>query len=424
MTRSSVTPQPAAQAHPGRPLGGRVAQSEMRAANMGLILRHLRSQGGRSRAQLAGETGLSKATTSSLIADLAERGLVREGEFVRGGAVGRPGQTVTIDGATVTGVGVELSVDFAAITAVTLAGTVVRESVTPLDVAHLGISTVLDRTATLLGRMLTSLTEQGVEVVGVTVSPPGVIDYDTGTLRFAPNLGWRSVPLVAELTKRLGPGAPPIRLENDAKLAAIAEYDHLAKEGVRDLLFLSGEVGVGAGIIADGRLMRGYSGFSGEVGHLPLDPSGSPCNCGRRGCWELAVGLNAFLGLAADEGDSPRDPNRALEDRLLTLAERAAAGDERTLGALATVTERLAEGLGILVDVLNPRMIVLGGYYAYFGDQIIPPLAEALAARRMDEGSAAVLRTSAAGFMSTARGGALLALEDVFDDPNRVAVRD
>ncbi len=424
MTRSTVAPlQPAPGV--GRPHGGgRVAQAEMRAANMGLILRHLHTQGGRSRAQLASETGLSKATTSSLISDLAERGLVREGELVRGGAVGRPGQTVTLDGSGVVGVGVELSVDFVAITAVTLAGKVVRESVTPLDVANLGLDTVLDRTATLLGRTLTSLREAGVHVVGATVSPPGVIDYDTGTLRFAPNLGWRGVPLVADLTRRLGPEPPAIRLENDAKLAAIAEYDRLARQGVRDLLYLSGEVGVGAGIIAEGRLVRGYSGFSGEVGHLPLDPTMSPCNCGRRGCWELVVGLAAFLALAADEGDPLRDPSRAIEDRLLTLAERADVGEPRTRAALATITDRLALGLGILVDVLNPRMIVLGGYYAYFGDHILPPLAEALAARRMDEGSATVLGTSEAGFMSTARGGALLALEDVFEDPTRVTLGD
>lgn len=414
----------AATPREARPLSGRVAQAEMRAANMGLLLRHLRTQGGRSRAQLAGETGLSKATTSSLIADLAERGLVREGELVRGGAVGRPGQTVTIDGAAVTGVGVELSVDYVAITAITLAGTVIRESVTPLDVANLGIDTALDRTATTLGRTLASLREAEVRVVGVTVAPPGIIDYAAGTLRFAPNLGWRGVPLVAELAARLGPDIPPLRLENDAKLAALAEYDRLARDGVRDLLYLSGEIGVGAGIIADGRLVRGWSGFSGEVGHLPLDPTMSPCNCGRRGCWELVVGLAAFLALAADEGDPLRDPGRALEDRLLTLAERAAAGDERTLAALATITERLAAGLSILVDVLNPRMIVLGGYYAYFGEQILPPLAEALAARRMDEGSAALLTTSEAGFMSTARGGALLALEDVFDDPTLVGGGD
>lgn len=407
---------------PGSLLGGRVAQAEMRAANMGLLLRHLRGHGGRSRAQLANETGLSKATTSSLIADLAARGLVREGELVRGGSVGRPGQIVTLDGANVTGIGLELSVDYAALTALTLAGTVVRESVTPLDVANLDLSVVLDRAATHLTRAVDSLRASGAHVVGITLAPPGIIDYDTGTLRFAPNLGWRSVPLVAELARRLGPGAPSIRLENDAKLAALAEFDRVAPQGILDLLYLSGEVGVGAGIVAGGRLVRGYSGFSGEVGHLPLDPTLTPCNCGRRGCWETIVGLAPFLRLVADPGDSLHDPKRALEDRLMTLAERARAGDERTLAALATITERLSLGLGILVDVLNPKMIVLGGYYAFFSEFILPPVQAALAGRRLDEGAAVVLATSELGLISTARGGALLALEDVFTDPT--VVRD
>ncbi len=416
--------RPALPPSPGSILGGRVAQAEMRAANMGLLLRHLRGHGGRSRAQLASETGLSKATTSSLIADLAARGLVREGELVRGGSVGRPGQTVTLDGANVTGIGLELSVDYAALTAVSLAGTVVRESVVPLDVAHLALDVVFDRAATYLTRAVDSLRDAGAHVVGITVAAPGIIDYDTGTLRFAPNLGWRGVPLVAELSERLGPEAPPIRLENDAKLAAVAEFDRVAPQGIRDLLYLSGEVGIGAGIVADGRLVRGYSGFSGEVGHLPLDPTLTPCNCGRRGCWETIVGLTAFLRLATDPGDSLHDPKRALEDRLLTLADRARAGDERTLVALATVTERLALGLGILVDVLNPKMIVLGGYYAFFGEFILPPVQAALAERRLDEGSAIVLATSELGLISTARGGALLALEDVFTDPTVVAGAD
>lgn len=403
----------------GSPLGGAVAQQEMRAANMGLLLRHLRTAGPRSRAQLASETGLSKATTSSLIADLTERGLVGEGKLVRGGTVGRPGVNVTLDGSTVTAIGLEINVSHVSLTAVTLSGTVVREASTSLDAAHLGIDGVLDRAAGLLRRTLGSLWGAGIRVVGITVALPGVIDYAASTLRFAPNLGWRNIPIAHELAARLGKDAPAIHLENDAKLAAVAEFDY-ARDDVRDLFYLAGEVGVGSGIIAEGRLVRGWSGFSGEVGHLPLDPGLAPCNCGRRGCWETIVGLTPFLGLAADDGDPVRDPVRPIEDRLLTLAARANAGDDRTLAALAALAERLATGLSIIVDVLNPRMIVLGGYFSFFGDYIVPPLAAALESRRMDVGSSVALATSKLGLMATARGGALLALEDVFDDPTRV----
>lgn len=412
---------PPTASEPTRTPTGRVAQAEMRAANMGVLLRHLRRHGGRSRARLAEETGLSKATTSSLVTDLAQRGLVREGDTVRAGGVGRPGTTVTLDGAAVTGIGLELSVDYAAYTAVTLGGAVVRERVAPLDVARLGPDAVLDRTAAHLTTMIDSLREAGAIVVGITVAPPGIIDYATGTLRFAPNLGWRNIALLDAYAARLGPGAPPVRLENDANLAAVAEYEHYRDQGIDDLLHLTGEVGVGAGIISSGRLMRGWSGFSGEVGHLNLDPEQRPCNCGRRGCWETVVGLNAFLDLAVPADDPLHDPGRALEDRLLTLQSRAAKGDARVLDALATIVDRLASGLSILVDVLNPRVIVLGGYYSFFGETIIGPLSERLDARRLDPGSGVLLAPSHLGFMATARGGALLALEDVFETPTLVA---
>lgn len=399
---------------------GRVDQAQMRAANMGLILRHLRTHGGRSRARLAAETGLSKATMSALIGELTDRGLVREGALDRDGTVGRPGLNVAIDGRRVGGLGVEVNVDYLALTAVDLTGTVIRETTMPVAVAGLGVAAVLDRIGAAANRILDSLREAGLTVVSVTVAAPGVIDYERGSVRFAPNLGWRDVSLVAELSRRLGRDAPPVHLENDAKLAAVAEYAAYASDGVQDLLYLTGDVGVGAGIIAGGRLVRGWSGFSGEVGHLPLDPGGRLCNCGRTGCWETMIGLAALCRLAAPDDDEISDQNRPLEDRLQLIRDRADRGDQRTLDALATITAGLVSGLSILVDVLNPCVVVLGGYFAYLGDYILAPLARALDRRRMDEGSSVRLVVGRLGISSASRGGALAALEAVFDDPTVV----
>lgn len=403
------------------PRAGRVDQAQMRAANMGLILRHLRTHGGKSRARLAAETGLSKATMSSLVSDLAERGLVEEGGLDRDGSVGRPGQIVSVTGASVAGVGLEISVDHLAVTGVDLRGTVIRESSVSLPVDQLPQEVVLDQMANLMARTLDSIRGAGMRVVAVTVAPPGVVDYGAGSVRFAPNLGWRSVPVVAELSRRLGPSAPPIHLENDAKLAAMAAYAGHAHEGIRDLLYLTGDAGVGAGIIAGGRLVRGWSGFSGEVGHLPLDPDQHPCNCGRTGCWETVIGLAALLRLAAPDDDVVHDPDRPIEDRLQTIRQRAVDGDARTVAALDTITGHLARGLSLLIDVLNPEVVVLGGYFGFFGDQVLPPLDEALARRRMDEGSRVRLAVNPQHVGAASRGGALVALEDVFDDPTIVS---
>lgn len=401
---------------------GRVDQAQMQAANMGLVLRYLRTHGGRSRARLAAETGLSKATMSSLIGELAERGLVFEGAPDRNGSVGRPGLTVAIDGRRVGGVGVEINVDYLAVTAVDLTGTVIRQITTPIAVSSLPVDVVLDRVAAAIDGVLVSVREAGLLVVALTVAPPGVIDYETGSVRFAPNLGWRGVPIVAELAGRLGVDAPPIHLENDAKLAAVAEYARYADQGISDLVFLTGDVGVGAGIIAGGQLIRGWSGFSGEVGHLPLDPEGHRCNCGRTGCWETIVGLAALLRLvASDDADEVNDPRLSHADRLATIRRRAEAGEARTLEALAAITGHLATGISILIDVLNPRVVVLGGYFAHFGDYILEPLAAALKLRRMDEGSSVLLATATLGLSAASHGGALVALEDVFGDPTIVS---
>lgn len=401
---------------------GLMDQGQMRASNMGLILRHLRAEGGRSRAQLASETGMSKSTVSSVISDLSERGLVVEGAHARNGSVGRPGQIVMVDGSHVAGVGVEINVDYIALTAMDLAGRVIREVTTPISVQTLSVDAVLDRVAALTKRNLDSLAASGMSVVAVRVAVTGVIDYEDGSVRFAPNLAWRNVPLLAELERRLGPDAPPLQMENDAKLAAVAEYSAYALKGIEDLLYLTGDVGVGAGIIAGGQLVRGWSGFSGEVGHMPLDPEGRPCACGRRGCWETMIGLPALFRLAGSEGDEVADPTLPLEDRLQLIQSRVQAGDAKTKAALGTISTHLATGLGILVDVLNPRVVVLGGYFAYFGDELLPPLAEALEKRRMDQGSSVQLAVSAMGIISASRGGAQSAIECVYADPTLVEV--
>jgi predicted NBD/HSP70 family sugar kinase len=393
----------------------------MRRANMGLILRHLRDEGGRSRARLAAETGLSKATMSTLIADLVERGLVVEGQPDRAGAVGRPGLTVSLDGRNVCGLGVEINVDYLSLIAVDLSGSAIRESTRPIDAANLPAQEVIARVADLLTEALASLRAAGVTCVAITVAAPGFTDSSTGVVRLASNLGWRDVPLVDSLRTILGQGVPPISAQHDANLGAVAERA-LAGSEVRDLLYISGDVGVGGGIISAGQILRGAQGSAGEIGHMPLDPAGRQCACGRRGCWETMVGLAAFLRLAADETDVVHNPSVPLDERLRELRRRADAGDARTLSALATVAEGLGRGVSILVDVLNPGLVVLGGYFAWFEEELVVPVADLVVERRLNA-AAEVCRVvgSSHGLTSAARGGAHFSLDRVYEDPSVVA---
>jgi predicted NBD/HSP70 family sugar kinase len=399
-------------------------QASVRRSNLGLVLRHLRDAGPRSRARIAQETRLNKATVSSLVAELMQRGLVSDGEMDRAGAVGRPGLIVELDGRGVCGIGVELNVDYAAALVLDLRGEVLFQERIGLDVPGLGADRTLDEVARLVDQALGAAAARGARPVGLTVAVPGLVPRGAGFVTVAPNLGWRDVPLVEALRGRLHDLDLPIRVENDANLSAIAEWAMGAEAGSSDLVYLTGEVGVGGGVIVAGQLLRGHSGLGGEVGHMALGSSDHLCGCGRRGCWETVVGLSALLRAAADDDDPVRDPAGDLEGRMAEVLRRADAGDERTRAALHQIGRHLGIGAAVLVNVFNPQVLVLGGYFAVVARHLMAPLTAELEARVFGPDVAGVrVVLSTLGFTAAGRGGAYVALDPVFDDPTSVPAR-
>ncbi len=397
-------------------------RASIRRTNLGLVLRLLRDSGPRSRARIAADTGLPRPTITNLIAELVELGLVREGSSERDGSIGRPGLSVEIDGRAICGVGLEINVDYLAALALTLSGDVAFERRIALDVRAAGADAVLDSAAALIREAGAAVEASGARVVGAALAAPGNVDIADGRVAYASNIGWRDVAALDGLRRRLGRDAPPLRLENDAKLGAIAEYLVASASDIHDLIYITGETGVGGGIISGGQLMRGARGFAGEIGHMPLAPGGHPCACGRAGCWETMVGLGALLRHAADPDDPVHDPSLDVETRLADLRGRADGGDRRTLDALARIADDLALGVALLVDVLNPRAVVLGGYFAVFADYLLPRVREGVTERvtAPDCGGCVVL-PSTLGFTAPARGGAYLALDSVYQDPSGTA---
>lgn len=391
-------------------------RASIRRANLGLALRHLRA-GARSRTRLAQDMGLPKATVTMLVAELVERGLVREGEVARAGMIGRPPLELELDGRGLCGLGVEISVDYVRAVALGLAGEELLDRRVTVDLPR-DPGPVLDTAAGLIGDVIADLAAMGRTPVGVTIAAPGDIDRERGTVVFAPNMGWADVAVVQGLVARLGPSAPPISIDNDARLGTVAEYATAAADGVRDLVHVRGEVGIGCGIVVGGRLVIGATGFAGEMGHVRLNTEPVPCACGKLGCWETMIGFTALLNLVADPGDPLFDASRDLEERLAEIGTRAAAGDARTLAALDRVGADLGLGLGMLITVLDPAVIVLGGYFAHLGDYLIDRVQAVIdetvvapRARRCD------VRLSRLGFTSAARGAAQAVVDLVFQDP-------
>lgn len=401
----------------------------VRRHNLALLVAHLRRHGARSRARLAAETGLNKATVSSLVAELLERGLLVEGAPERG-AVGRPGLAVDLHPRVLVALGAEIGVDYLAALVTDLRGRVIAERRIAFDAAGVPVAQVLAALAREVRAVAGPLVADGSRPVGLTVAVPGLSDHDTGRVRDAPNLGWHDV-LVAEplagLLEDLGDdtlGSLDVQLDNEANLAALAELDARAGADPQELLLLTGGAGVGGGIVTGGRLLRGARGFAGELGHLQVDPAGRACSCGRRGCWETVVGLPALLATAAAADDPVHDHDVDVVQRLVELRRRAEAGDARTLAALDEVAGHLVRGCASLLNLFNPEVLVLGGWFAVLGEWLAPPLQAGLPAQVCaPEAGGTRVELSTLGFSAAVRGGALRAAAAVLEDPTLAPVR-
>jgi predicted NBD/HSP70 family sugar kinase len=399
-------------------------QLTVRRSNLSLVLSHLRDAGPRSRARIASDTGLNKATVSSLVAELIERGLAGEGEVQREGNVGRPGQTVELAPGRVVGVGVEVNADFVDTTALDLTYQVVLARRALADMRALGEQGAIALVQRCLDEALTDLAAGGSTVVGVTVAVPALVDSLRGRVALAPNLGWTGTALAEQLDASLAHHGVHVGVENDANLGAIAEHAVGVGRDVDDLVYLAGEVGVGCGVIVGGELVRGATGFTGEIGHAPLNPRLDRCGCGRVGCWETQVGLGVLLAGCARGSDDPvLDSDADIDARLDLVMARAAEGDPDTLATLERVGIALGLGASVLVNIVNPRALVLGGYFAALAPYLRPYVVHTLLERVVAPDAGGVeVRASELGFTAASRGGAVVALQTVFADPTRVPV--
>ncbi|MEA2400227.1 MAG: hypothetical protein QOK00_630 [Thermoleophilaceae bacterium] len=359
----------------------------VREHNLGLVLSRVAEQGPRSRATLALETGLNKSTVSSLVADLIDARLLRDSPVEeRPVRVGRPPQSVELhpDGPFV--LGLEINVDYLAVWATDLAGEVRHRSFVANDNRGASPEDVIAALARLAEEALDQPFAASRHPMIATVAVPGLVDPD-GELAVAPNLGWTDVPVARLLNEALEDPPYSVRVENEANLGAVAELVEGAGRGLSDFVYVSGEIGIGAGVVLRGELFRGASGFAGEFGHLTIDPFGPPCGCGGRGCLERLAGQDTLLRLAGwdgrmrSEGARPEWPGAM-------LADSARAGHARTLEALSQVGHTLGIAIASLANLLDPEAVLLGGYLAPLSRWLRVPIegeleTRALAGRRM-----------------------------------------
>ena len=385
-------------------------QSSLRASNLSLVARTVcASAEPISRAAVAKRTSMTRSTASRLADDLVAAGLLDELE--RAGATG-PGRPATplVAGSGVAALGLQVNAGFLAARVVNLRGDVIGEHIEVDDLVGSPPVPTLERLAAIARDVLNAM-PSGVRLVGGGLALPGVVSADTGTLLLAPNLGWADLRPVEHLPVDLLPaGAGMLRVGNEADLAArtVAEEAPGRPGPVRDVVYLSGEIGVGGAVVLGGRVMTGQHGWAGEIGHVTVDPDGPACPCGSTGCLERYAGRHAILDAAGMDRDSTA----------ADLVSAVASGDAGAAKAL----DRAARALGIAVagvlNVLDIPAVVLGGHLGQIADLLHPELDRQLRARVMSARWAApTIVPAPVDPAPGATGAAMLELSLVLDQP-------
>ena len=402
MTVKTAGRSPSAINIPHPRLTGRGVNSAwVRRINAVLLMQALRRHPGSSQRELAVLTGLDKATVSAVTSQLVGAGLVaRSNTAATVRRLGRPAVALAIPRSAGIVFGVRLEPDRIAVVAADLGGKIIdRESRPGSEEPRIAIQSLAAAIAKL-GQRVGSAPQRAI---GIGV--PGLIDR-TGQLIFAPNLGWRDVPLAELAAKNL---AAPIVIENDTNAAAIAEREFGSCAGVEDFIYVSGHSGVGGAIFTAGRLYRGAEGLAGEFGHIRVVPGGRLCGCGGRGCLETYAAVPGLLASLAERG-SPAES-------IAEVAMRAEAGDATVVALLSETGDLIGRALAGSVNTLNPSHLVLGGNLAVVAPWMLTALRNALARAAMEQLAARLnIELSPLGADAVLMGGVALALQKVDAD--------
>jgi predicted NBD/HSP70 family sugar kinase len=392
------------------------SQEEVRRHNLGTLLRYIHLHGPTSRAVLADRIGLNRSTIMALTADLTAAGLVREELPRETGRAGRPSLVVRPESRQVYVLAFDVGVDRLAVARVGLGGLILDRREAARERGSFDLDEMVGSLAGFARQMLATA-RPGTTCVGMGAAFCGVVREADGVIRFGPNIGQQEeVPFGGALSRALDLDLT-VSVANDANLGALAEHQRGAGVGYQNLIYLHGDVGIGGGIIVDGRRFGGAGGYGGEVGHMVVNPGGRRCGCGALGCLEAEVGERALISAAWTE--NLRD--RIGRDAIRSIVDAADRGDAAAQDALHKVGDWLGVGIANLVNIFNPEMVIFGGIlrdiYLGAAAQVRSRMAiNALAATR----EKVRLRTSDIGDDVTLVGAAELAFAEVLTNPLEV----
>jgi predicted NBD/HSP70 family sugar kinase len=346
-----------------------VDQASVARRNRALVLQALRSAGPTSRTELVRRTPLTKATISVIVDELVRDGLVRELGAVAPSGPGRPVQMLEYDARAHAVAGVHVGVT--TVHVVLADGSADRLAEVRFPTPAGDAEAVLTAIGTRVRDLAVDHGQESLHGIGVCI--PGRVDTDTGWCHRAPNLHWVDVDVAGVVSDAAG---APVFVVNDAQAALIAEHESGAGAGCDEMLVLYAGDGVSAAVLTKGELFTGATGASGEIGHCPVDGARRRCGCGRVGCLETEASTQAVLHSvrSALADGRPSTIKRGSRLALTRVLEAARAGDEVCLNAVRAAGTRLGEAAGVLINLFNPRLVVLAGELSVAGEDMLDPL--------------------------------------------------
>lgn len=403
-----------------------VKSENVRASNMSTVLRNILALPGEvTRAGLSQRTGMTRATISRLVDDLVSAGLVRELEPGDGGGRGRPANRLTPAEGSAVALGVEVDVASLDVMLVDLAGRELGHRRIERDFADSAPEETMALAAREAHTLLEDTLPGGAMFLGMGVGLPGLVSPTR--LALAPNLGWRDIPheqLLAPLAD-----LNPVVVANEADLAAyaVAYTRPGVAGGPSTFVYVSGEVGVGAGVIVDHRPMSGARAWSGEIGHMCADPNGPMCRCGARGCLEAYLGVRALAEhVGAPTGSGAREILRCagfVDEVGAMISEPLAVGAEQECAraVLAEAGAALGRVLSGVINAMDIPHVVLGGTVAELSGALLDPVREEIETRTLQAPwSSPIVEVLPDSASLTVRGAAFRVLDSLVDDPAAV----
>ena len=380
-----------------------------------ILLREIERRGPIPRIDLSHNTGISRATVTTVTAELLRDGLIeeipRDSENAPDTKRGRPRVDLKIASVAHLIAGIKVSDRSISLMLVDFEGTQLAELEVPFTKSPASSRELTDLVADALAQ-LTALYDKSIhDLSGIGVGLAGVVDAKNGTVYWSPSLSERNINLRDILTQRLG---VPTFLDNDANLVAMAEKTFGLGRDHSDFIVVTIESGVGMGIVLNGQIYRGTRGCGAEFGHTKVQLEGALCRCGQRGCLEAYVADYALVREAASVGFL--DPDLPIENRVERLLEAAKNGDPTAKTIVNRAGRMFAIGLANLVNVFDPQLIILAGEQMQFdhlyAQEVIEEMRKSIV--QIDKPPPDVVIHKWDNLM-WARGAAAYALDFVFD---------